>query len=95
MNLFSGVLRERINGSKVAQLKPDLSGYLWDNILSECPFMGITKNIFFNDFIKSKGHYVKSFPFYFCSYIEFFVLDTLDSMSPYLVPDVLNRICQR
>ena len=79
----------------MVQFKPDLSGYLWDNFFSECPFLGITKNIFFNDYVKSKGNYVGNFSFYLCAYLEFFILDTLDSLVPDLIPDGLNTICQR
>ena len=86
------MLRERINGSKVVQLKPNIA---WDSFLSECPFLGITKTIFFNDFVKSKGRYVNNVSFYLCAYLEFFILDTLDSLAPSLVPNVLNEICQR
>ena len=93
--MFSGFLRERINGSRVIQFKLDLSGYLWDNFFSECPFLGITKNIFFNDYVKSKGNYVGNFSFYLCAYLEFFILDTLDTLVLELIPDGLNNICQR
>ena len=92
VTLFSGLLRERIKGSKVVQLKPNI---VWDSYLSECPFLGITKTIFFNDFVKSKGRYVNNVSFYLCAYLEFFILDTLDSLAPNLVPNVLNEICQR
>ena len=85
-NLFSGFLRERINGSRVVQLKPDLSGYLWDNFFSECPFLGITKNIFFNDFVTSKGHYVNNVSFYICTYFKFLILDTLDNLTGEAMP---------
>ena len=77
-----------MNGLRVVQLKLDLTGYLWDNFFSEFPFLGVTKNIFFNDYVKSKGNYVGNVSYYLCTYLEFFILDTLDS----LVPDFLKVI---
>lgn len=89
----TGFARQRLEGVKVEQLKGGWSGLLWDEYFSQCPFLGITKNIFFNDFVKAKGTYVNSFAFYMCAYLEFFILDTLDGF--YSVPTFLNQICQR
>ena len=94
--IFLGYVRERIHGSKVMQLKGGLDGYLWNQILSNCPFLGITKNIFFNDFVISKGSYVNSPYFYFCAFLEFFILDSISMyLSPNLIPDFVENLCKR
>ena len=91
-----GYLREKINGSTVHQLKSGWCGYFWDNFFSTCPFLGIVKNVFFNDFIKAKGLYVNNGWFLGCAYWEFFILDTLDGfLPPNLIPTFLDDICQR
>ena len=77
---------------------PIKTGFVWlslGQLFSECPFLGVTKNIFFNDYVKSKGNYVGNFSFYLCAYLEFFILDTLDNSVLDLIPDGLNHICQR
>jgi hypothetical protein len=79
----------------VEQLKSGWSGYLWNNYLSECPFLGITKNIFFNDYVYAKGVYVNSWSFYMCAYLEIFILDTIDTIAPELVPVSLSQLCHR
>jgi len=48
----------------VESLEDGLDGHLWNWIFSRCPFLGITKNIFFNKFVIEKGNYIKSGWFY-------------------------------
>lgn len=86
----TGYLRSRILGSRIQQLQPS---FLWDHFLSECPFLGITKHIFFNDVVLKKGTYVKSPYLYLCAFWEFFVLDTVERFVH--VPDYLNKLCSR
>ncbi len=93
---MTGYARERIPLSRVEQIKTGWSGYMWNNWLSECPFLGITKNIWFNDYVKAKGTYTKSFYFYLCAYLEFFILDTIDAMGALdLVPEHIANLCTR
>ena len=55
-----GFTVERIAGGKVEQLEGGKAGYLWNNYFSYCPFLGITKSLFFNKFILQKGVYIGS-----------------------------------
>ena len=58
---------------------------IWNNIFSHCPFLGFTKNVFFNSFVLRKGSdgvdYVNGGRFYVCTLFQYFVY-YLDSWSP-------------
>ena len=32
-----------------------LWGYIWDNYLSKCTWLGVTKNVFFNNYVINKS----------------------------------------
>ena len=72
--------------------------FLWNHVLSHCPFLGATKNIFFNDIVLDKGNggvsYIKGWNF-FCAFLEYFVLENLEYLAPELLPKYLWGICSR
>ena len=37
------------------QLDGGLWGYIWDNYLSKCTWLGVTKNVFFNNYVINKS----------------------------------------
>ena len=37
------------------QLEGGAWGALWDGLLSRCTWLGVTKNVFFNNFVVNKG----------------------------------------
>ena len=37
------------------QLDGGLWGYIWDNFLSKCTWLGVTKNVFFNNYVINKS----------------------------------------
>lgn len=92
---ITGYALERIQGSRIAQLKPGYSGYMWNNWLSMCPFLGITKNIFFNDYVLKKGVYVNNHKFFWCAFYEYFILDNIEYLAPGLTPKYLIALCER
>jgi len=97
----TGFLRERIPWAKLQQLKDGNMGKAWNGFFSHCPFLGITKNIFYNDVVLDKGSngvsYIKGQKFYWCAFLEFFILENLE----YLFPSIAQytppfwAICKR
>ena len=51
----SGFLREYLPNVKLQQLHDGIIGQTWNKFFSHCPYLGITKNIFFNQFVVSKS----------------------------------------
>ena len=93
---ITGFLRERIRGARVEQLTGGLSGYLWNNHLSKCKWLALTKDIFFNEIVMEKNFYVKSYWLWFCNHVEDPILSTLEFLFPhYLLPDILMKVCHR
>ena len=82
----AGFLRERVPGVKVQQFHDGLIGDSWNSFFSHCPFLGITKNIFYNDVVLDKGSgktsYIKGQKFYWCAFLEFFILENLEWVLP-------------
>lgn len=96
----TGFLRERLEGVKLQQLhSKGLSGLSWNAVFSHCPFLGITKNIFYNDIVLDKGSgavtYIKGQKFYWCAFLEFFILENVEYVAPGLSPSFLWDICAR
>jgi len=97
----AGFLRERVQGLQVKQFQEGWTGRAWNSFFSHCPFLGITKNIFYNDVVLDKGSgktsYIKGHKFYWCAFLEFFILENLEylipSISPYTAP--AWRLCHR
>ena len=52
---ITGFLRERLPWVQVRQLEGGLSGLLWDHVLSQCTWLAVTKNVFFNKFVRRKS----------------------------------------
>ena len=52
---ITGFLRERLPWVQIRQLEGGLSGLVWDNFLSQCTWLAVTKNVFFNKFVKRKS----------------------------------------
>ena len=93
---ITGFLRERIMGARVEQLTGGWSGYLWNNHLSKCKWLALTKDIFYNEVVMEKNFYVKSYWLWFCNFVEDPILSTLEFLFPhYLLPDVLMKVCHR
>ena len=84
-NFVTGILRSHLAGVGAEQLEDGLMGMVWNNIFSHCPFLGFTKNVFFNSFVLRKGSdgvdYVNGGRFYVCTLFEYFVYYT-ESLSP-------------
>ena len=84
-NFVTGILRSHLAGVTIQQLEGGLGGSAWNNILSHCPVLGFTKNVFFNSFVLRKGSdgvdYVNGGRFYVCTLFEYFVY-YLESWSP-------------
>jgi hypothetical protein len=82
----SGFVRERVEGVSVRQFEGGRTGEAWNSFFSHCPFLGITKNIFFNDVVLEKGsgntNYIKGHKFYWCAFLEFFILQNLEWLVP-------------
>ena len=80
--------------AKLQQLHDGTMGRAWNGFFSHCPFLGITKNIFYNDVVLDKGSngvsYIKGQKFYWCAFLEFFILENLEylfpSMAEYTAP---------
>ena len=98
---ITGFLREKLPWIRLGQLEGGFVGAVWDNFLSECTFLGISKNIFFNKFILSKGsggvQYVHGWRLYTCIVWEFYVMGAIEILAPSsLVSWVTSLdICQR
>ena len=84
-NFVTGILRSHLPWVNIRQLEGGVSGTVWNNVLSHCPFLGFTNNVFFNRFVLKKGSdgvdYVNGGRFYVCTLFEYFVY-YLDSSSP-------------
>ena len=84
-NFVTGTLRSHLAGVTIEQLEGGLTGAVWNNVLSHCPVLGFTKNVFFNRFVLRKGSdgvdYVNGGRFYVCTLFEYFVY-YLESWSP-------------
>jgi hypothetical protein len=84
----TGFVRERVEGLEVKQFQDGWSGHCWNSFFSHCPFLGITKNIFYNSVVLDKGSgktsYIKGQKFYWCAFLEFFILENLE----YLIPSI-------
>ena len=52
---ITGFLRERLPWVQIRQLEGGLSGLLWDHVLSQCTWLAVTKNVFFNKFVRRKS----------------------------------------
>ena len=82
----SGFVRERVSGLEVRQFHGGWTGRSWNSFFSHCPFLGITKNIFYNDVVLDKGSgktsYIKGQKFYWCAFLEFFILENLEWVIP-------------
>lgn len=82
----TGFLRERVSGVTVEQFQGGWSGHSWNSFFSHCPFLGITKNIFYNDLVLDKGSgktsYIKGKKFYWCAFLEFYILENIEFLLP-------------
>ena len=52
---ITGFLRERLPWVEIRQLDVGISGLVWENLISQCTWLAVTKNIFFNKFVVSKS----------------------------------------
>lgn len=95
----TGFLLERLAGVSLQQLNNGLTGFSWNHFFSHCPFLGITKNIFYNDIVLDKGSgsvtYIKGQKFYWCAFLEFFILENIEYLAPELSPNYLWDMCSR
>eukprot|EP00092_Neocalanus_flemingeri_P002750 GFUD01002945.1.p1 GENE.GFUD01002945.1~~GFUD01002945.1.p1 ORF type:complete len:385 (+),score=72.52 GFUD01002945.1:393-1547(+) len=97
----TGFLRERLPWATLQQLHDGPMGQAWNGFFSHCPFMGITKNIFYNDVVLDKGSngvsYIKGQKFYWCAFLEFFILENLEFVFPSLATHTapLWAVCRR
>jgi len=96
----TGFLRERLEGITLQQLhSKGWNGLSWNSVFSHCPFLGITKNIFYNDIVLDKGSgrvtYIKGQKFYWCAFLEFFILENVEYVAPGLSPKFLWDLCSR
>ena len=97
----TGFLREYLSDVRLSQLHGGVIGDSWNMFFSHCPYLGITKNIFFNGIVTEKGaggvSYINGHKFYWCAFWEFFVLENLEwlipSLEPYTAP--LWSVCHR
>ena len=97
----TGFLREFLPWVNLGQLNGGVMGQAWNNFFSHCAYLGITKNIFFNDIVISKGsngvNYIQGHKFYWCAFLEYFILENLElvvpAVSDYTGP--LWNICKR
>jgi len=97
----TGFLRERLPWTSLQQLHGETMGKAWNSFFSHCPFLGITKNIFYNDVVLDKGSngvsYIKGQKFYWCAFLEYFILENIEFLFPstmkYTAP--MWAICKR
>ena len=84
-NFVTGILRSHLAGVSIEELEGGVTGATWNSVLSHCPLLGFTKNVFLNSFVLKKGsdgvEYVNGGQFYVCTLFEYFVY-YLDSLSP-------------
>jgi len=97
---ITGHLRERLPWVNLSPLQSGgLSGLLWGSFLSHCPYLGITKNVFFNDVVLEKKSgkipYTSGQKFFACAFLEYFILENLEYINPSLAPEYLWQICDR
>ena len=82
----TGFLREFLPWVKLRQLNDGAMGSAWNHFFSHCPYLGITKNIFFNDIVIDKGSngvsYINGTKFYWCAFLEYFILENLELVLP-------------
>ena len=95
----TGILRERL-GLSLTQLAGGAWSRVWDNSLSECPFISMIKLVFFNDIVVEKGKpnnpYINGYKFVSCVLWEN-ALENIEATFPSLA-DSLNslwRVCSR
>jgi len=97
----TGFLREKLPWARLQQLHDGQMGRAWNGFFSHCPFLGITKNIFYNDVVLDKGSngvsYIKGQKFYWCAFLEFFILENLEFLFPSLAQytDPAWALCKR
>ena len=97
----TGFLREFLPWVSLRQLNEGAMGASWNFFFSHCPYLGITKNIFFNDVVIDKGSngvsYINGHKFYWCAFLEFFILENLELALPSLKQHTgpLWDICKR
>ena len=95
----TGILRERL-GMGLTQLAPGSWSRVWDNSLSECPFMSMIKLVFFNDIVLEKGSpsnpYINGYKFVGCVLLEN-ALENLETSFPSMANsfNYLWRVCSR
>jgi len=97
----TGFIREYLPHIRLSQFSGGLTGSTWNNFFSHCPFLGITKTIFFNDVVTEKGSgsysYINSQRLYWCAFLEYFILENLEYLAPsvekFLQP--LWAVCHR
>jgi len=96
---FSGVTREHVAGTRVEQLSGEGTwmGSLWNDHLSYCPFLGITKNMFFNDVVIAKKTTIdmQGGWFLWCAFWEYFILDPGEFLLPDILPNCMINMCHR
>ena len=92
-----GFTVERIAGGKVEQLEGGRAGYLWNNYFSYCPFLGITKSLFFNKFILQKGVYIGTGGkwFFWCAFWEYWIVDPVEFFMGNFTPSWMIQMCNR
>ena len=82
---------------KIVQLTDGWRGYIWNNFLSHCPFLGQFKGLYLNEVVKAKKNILKNPLFGLCCLYEAYILspieDFLEAISPTLVPNFLSRLC--
>ena len=97
INCFTGFTVERISGGRVEQFEAGKMGYLWNKYLSYCPFMGITKSLFFNNFIIQKGAYIGGGGrwFFWCAFWEYWIVDPTEFFFGSFTPNWVVQMCNR
>ena len=96
----TGFTVERIPGGRIEQLVGGLTGELWNRWFSYCPFLGITKATFFNDFVIRKSYYVgagalNSSWFFGCAFWEYFIMDPIEFLLEDYTPQWMSSLCVR
>jgi len=95
----TGYLRERLNWVELEQLQSGISGTMFKNFFSSCPFLGIYKNVFNNDYVTKKGsgtvNYVNGKKFFLCAFLEYFILENLEYIHPKLTIPPIVEYCAR
>lgn len=82
----TGFIREHLPNIALRQLSDGPVGSTWNDFFSHCPFLGITKNIFFNEVVTEKGSggvsYIKGQKLFWCAFLEYFILENLEYVLP-------------